>query len=257
MVHATFAFGSETVEVVYGPLNRPLARTIDGVTTAYVYDDWRIVGDYTWDSGTDTWAQQRRYVLGEGLDEILVAVSSSDAYYYHYDANGNVSHLTDASGNIVERYEYTAFGETSIFDPAGNSLTQSAIGNRFLYSGRELISPQAVPAIYDLRNRLYHPRMNRFLQMDPIRFAAQDVNLYRYVGNNPATLFDPYGLQKARANNGTPLGSNISAQVIWDGLWHAADSASGNPRQTGGSLSSGSIINSWGSGWSGGWGFGG
>lgn len=37
-------------------------------------------------------------------------------------------------------------------------------------------------------------QLGRFLQSDPIRFNAGDVNLYRYVANNPINLSDPLGL---------------------------------------------------------------
>ena len=48
--------------------------------------------------------------------------------------------------------------------------------------------------IYDYRNRVYSPDLGRFLQTDPIRFDAGDVNIYRYVGNGVTRLKDPYGL---------------------------------------------------------------
>jgi RHS repeat-associated protein len=44
------------------------------------------------------------------------------------------------------------------------------------------------------RNRVYSAELGRFLQTDPIRFSAGDGNLYRYVGNNPINLIDPFGL---------------------------------------------------------------
>ncbi len=30
--------------------------------------------------------------------------------YYHHDGSGNVRAMTDESGNVVERYDYEAFG---------------------------------------------------------------------------------------------------------------------------------------------------
>jgi hypothetical protein len=40
-----------------------------------------------------------------------------------------------------------------------------------------------------------HPDLGRFMQPDPIGFAADASNLYRYCGNNPANLTDPFGLE--------------------------------------------------------------
>lgn len=37
--------------------------------------------------------------------------------------------------------------------------------------------------------------MGRFISRDPIRFWADDINLYRFVGNNPINYTDAYGLK--------------------------------------------------------------
>jgi RHS repeat-associated protein len=63
--------------------------------------------------------------------------------------------------------------------------------NRFLYTGREFLKEAN---LYDYRNRVYSAELGRFLQTDPIRFDAGDVNLYRYVGNGVADAIDPSGL---------------------------------------------------------------
>jgi len=44
-----------------------------------------------------------------------------------------------------------------------------------------------------IRNRYYNPSTGRFLSEDPIGFAGEDTNLYRYVGNNPVSYRDPSG----------------------------------------------------------------
>lgn len=41
---------------------------------------------------------------------------------------------------------------------------------------------------------MYSPTLGRFITKDPIGFQAGDVNLYRFVGNNPANFVDPSGL---------------------------------------------------------------
>ena len=39
----------------------------------------------------------------------------------------------------------------------------------------------------------YNPQTGRFLSEDPIRFSSGDLNLYRYVENNPTIYTDPDG----------------------------------------------------------------
>jgi RHS repeat-associated protein len=63
-----------------------------------------------------------------------------------------------------------------------------------LFTGREWITELG---LYDYRNRVYSPDLGRFLQLDPIRFDAGDVNLYRYVFNNSVNRVDPEGLKSS------------------------------------------------------------
>jgi RHS repeat-associated protein len=49
-------------------------------------------------------------------------------------------------------------------------------------------------ALYYYRARYYHPTLQRFISEDPIGFLGRDVNLYAYVGSDPLSFVDPYGL---------------------------------------------------------------
>lgn len=55
------------------------------------------------------------------------------------DRNGqySITALTNASGTIVERYAYTAYGQPTFTDASGTPLTTSAENNRYTYTGRE------------------------------------------------------------------------------------------------------------------------
>src|SRR5205085_1436615 len=97
----------------------------------------------------------------------------------------------DAFGNVVEQYEYDAFGYPYFFDGNGNNIGYSPWGNRFLFTGREWLSDVK---LYDYRNRMYQPELGRFLQPDPKEFGAGDYNLYRYCHNDPVNRGDPFGM---------------------------------------------------------------
>jgi hypothetical protein len=45
---------------------------------------------------------------------------------------------------------------------------------------------------------MYSPTLGRFITKDPSGFQAGDVNLYRFVGNNPTNATDPSGLQEQK-----------------------------------------------------------
>lgn len=66
--------------------------------------------------------------------------------------------------------------------------------NPFLFTGRYW---DAHIDAYHYRARTYDPDMGRFMSRDPIGVWGDELNLgnpYAYVGNNPSTHRDPYGL---------------------------------------------------------------
>jgi RHS repeat-associated protein len=152
------------------------------------YDGWSLVEERASDGSL-----LQSYVHGPRIDEILMKVASGTPIYYHHDALGSVTSLTDTNGLLVERYLYDIYGHPTILDANSQTLSATAYDNRFLFTGREWL---ADVSLYDYRNRTYSALLGRFLQTDPIRFAAGDVNLYRYVTNDPLNWIDPLGLQE-------------------------------------------------------------
>jgi RHS repeat-associated protein len=173
------------VTFAYDPRNRRVIQTQNGTSTFLYYDDWSLIEER---NSSDVLLE--KYVHGPEIDELLKKVSQTSTAYYHQDALGSVTQLTDASGDLVEQYFYDVFGAVTIKDNNENIINASAFNNRFLFTGRELIIEKD---IYDFRKRFYSSYLGRFLQPDRTGLDLEDYNLYRYVFNNPVNLTDPMG----------------------------------------------------------------
>ena len=106
---------------------------------------------------------------------------------YGYDAHGNVTFLTDATGNLTDTYDYDAWG-----------LLVGRMGstpNTRLYAGEEF-DPDL--GLTNLRARLYGPDSGRLLTLDPLPARPPvATNRYLYAAADPANRRDPLGLMAA------------------------------------------------------------
>ena len=175
--------GEATAFALY-PDGRRLSRADpDGTVTVYLYDGDNLLMEL--DSDGQTLA---RYTSGD-MDDWLSMERDGVRYTYHADALGSTLGLSDGSGNLVEHYRYSPFGQTQILDGAGNPQATSAMHNPFRFTGRQALG---LGGLYDYRARIYDPALGRFLSEDPVD-AARDPNRYAYALNNPVTFIDPTG----------------------------------------------------------------
>ena len=126
----------------------------------------------------------RKYIFGPGIDQPVSMIEVADAnavYYYHFDALGSVVALSDAAGDTVQTYEYSVFGEVAVED--------ANHPNPYMFAG---VRYDIEIGLYYNRARYYNPFTGRFLQTDPVGYAA-GMNLYAYCRNNPVGLTDPFG----------------------------------------------------------------
>ena len=177
-----------------------MKRTINGQPIFFTYDGWNPILE--WDTaGNHTGSN----IYGAKSDEIIWRWTPAHGHLrYHSDRLGNVTHAFDYNGNLLEKYTYDAFGEPTITNGDGSGArSRSNYGNRFMFTGREWLSELG---IYDYRHRMYDPKLGRFLQPDPIGFAAGDANLFRYCGGDPVNQIDLTGLgsEKPRLSGGPP-----------------------------------------------------
>ena len=129
------------------------------------------------------------YTYGPGLDEVLLQEQGTTALYLLRDGLNSTIVATNATGAVIERYAYDAYGKVQVQNAARQPIV-TAPQTPWLFTGR-YYHPES--KLYDFRNRAYHPAIGRFMQVDPIGFAGEDYNLYRYVWNAPTILNDPLG----------------------------------------------------------------
>ena len=129
-----------------------------------------------------------------GVDNILsmtVHGSTTSTYYYVKDHLGTVAAVVDSGGQVVESYKYDAWGNVlGVYDSSNQQITESSIGNRYLWQGREY---SWKTGLYYFRARWYDPVTGRWLSNDPIGISG-GLNQYVFCRNNPVNVRDPSGL---------------------------------------------------------------
>jgi len=119
--------------------------------------------------------------------------------YFHTDAPGSITAITDDGGNVIGRRSYEPFGKIRAMDygltannaiiPA-NTVTQTARA----FTGHEQI--KEISGLIHMNARLYDSDIGRFLSADTYIQAphnSQSYNRYSYVLNNPLVYTDPTG----------------------------------------------------------------
>ena len=138
------------------------------------------------------------FVWGSGMDEALEMTRNGQSYFFHLDDLDSVRKVTDASGAVVEAYEYDDYGAPHFFDGSRNPLATTQIGNLTLFTGRRY-DPET--GFYFYRSRYLDPQSGRFISSDSIGVwtdGASLGNAFAYVGNNPESYDDPLGTKKGK-----------------------------------------------------------
>ena len=131
-------------------------------------------------------------------DEIVEALRDTDndlvvddPLYYHQDDLFSVYAITDASGAVVERYDYSDYGEVTVQRADGTVKPEEYwVGNRHTYTGRLV---EWDTGLLQYRHRYLSPTLGRFVQRDPLGYV-DGMSEVAYVATNPASRMDPSGL---------------------------------------------------------------
>jgi RHS repeat-associated protein len=96
---------------------------------------------------------------GSYVDEALLFVNGAVKYYPHANHLYSIAAITDAGGNVVERYSYNAYGTRTVLNAAGAVIPKSTIRQQVGFTGYYL---DAETGLYYARTRTYFPLLGRF-----------------------------------------------------------------------------------------------
>jgi RHS repeat-associated protein len=158
------------------------------------------------------------FVHGRGIDEVVkaeldpTASGTTTSVYPVQDELGNVTHLTDQSGAVLEAYSYEGYGKLRIFDPNNSPLSASAYGWNRLFQGRERFS---MFEAYDFRNRVLWAEMGRFGQEDPAG-TVDSPNRYQALRGAWTAWTDPSGQVDLKLIDPWAAPASTLKQTIFD-----------------------------------------
>jgi RHS repeat-associated protein len=200
VAYAHDALGRRVCIVTGAPAANPCQTTGGTTTDLYYSDSWQVLEEKV---GTTTKVQ---YVWSPVYVDAMI-LRDRDAngtpgdgpygsnleqrLYVQHDANFNVTALVDTSGTAVERYVYDPYGTVTYLTESWGSRGSSEYAWVYLHQGGRYDDNAK---LYHFRNRDLSPTLGRWMQNDPLGYAAGDTNLFRYLGSSPTNRLDASGL---------------------------------------------------------------
>ena len=206
--------GSNTYSYKYDADGIRTSKTVNGTKTEFFLNGSQILAQKTGDSVMlffyDSTGKRVGFANGDTL------------YYYLYNVQGDViAIMRAATGQVVARYSYDAWGKCTVTNAAGYTVGDK---NPFRYRGYYY---DTETGLYYLNSRYYSPEFGRFISAD--RFASTDVtmplsaNAYSYCANNPIVRKDIDGTLWVSALVGVAsvyvadiIGNVIDGKSGWD-----------------------------------------
>ncbi|TCK18882.1 RHS repeat-associated protein [Thiogranum longum] len=176
---------STTASYQYDPQGRRINKTVNGITTWYLWDRTSLMMEYS-----NIGSQQTRYAY---LPNQFTPIQMQDAngiYDVHSDNLDTPKFLTNSSKQTVWKADNESFGKASVNDDVDGDTNIVAFNMRF--PGQYFDSETGLH--YNLQ-RYYSPDTGRYLTSDPIGLDG-GLNSYLYVDANPVQYIDPLGLYK-------------------------------------------------------------
>lgn len=182
-------------QYLYDAMNRRVMKRIDtdedgacDRDLVFTYDGQRSIESIDALSGN---LHQRHIFGGSFVDEILCTDNgdAGDLSYTVHDLRYSVYAVVDGSGTVLERYQYTPYGERTVMTAEFVELPESAIGQEFGYTGRRHDAEDT--GLMYFRARYYSGELGRFVGRDPLGYV-DGMSMYR--GYFVVNGVDPSGM---------------------------------------------------------------
>jgi len=186
--------GGQNTTWLYGPEHERYKMTAPGRTTWYLNPGIHQGGhyEYTQYAGGTYESRTTLYGAGHPIGEVLSVIdgdtSTEQTRYFHSDAQGSITAVTDQSGQVLTRYRYDPWGKQTLVSGSNTGISQTRQG----HTGHEMLDG----GLTHMNGRLYDPHIARFVSADPYvqePYNLQSLNRYSYVWNNPLGYTDPSG----------------------------------------------------------------
>lgn len=178
---ASFNKAGTTATYLYDPFGRRIAKTVNGITTWFLWDDVRVIAEYD-ESGN----RIARYAYNPPALTAAQFEDSNGIYTVHTDSSDLPRFLTDSTQQMIWESRYNVFGSALVDEnPDGD--------------GHSVVFAQRYPGQYQDQesgffynySRYYDPTIGRYISADTI---GDGHNWYVYARNNPLMYADPFGL---------------------------------------------------------------
>jgi RHS repeat-associated protein len=133
----------------------------------------------------------RPYVKSGATSKVLAIQSGGGVIggrkYLHANHLYSTAAVTDAAGQVVERYKYDSYGRRTVLSAGGQAVAgvgQTTVG----FTGRTL---DEETGLWYFRSRMYSDKLGRFIGRDSRYFNG--FNLY---DNFSVNFVDPWGMYK-------------------------------------------------------------
>lgn len=180
-------------------MNRPL-----GANTSFTYDgdgnrirkvrgnttvEYIVIGGVIYAESRQAYVtNDLHYLFDENGTRIGFVHNGTNAYYYRFNLQGDVTGIYSSTGNLIVEYTYDAWGKLE--DMTGSALI--GLLNPIRYRGYYY---DIETGLYYLQTRYYDPETGRFINADSLlnQESVLGNNMFAYCLNNPINMADPSG----------------------------------------------------------------